>query len=198
MAEVTEAVKEGEQTPAVPATAEEAQVPTASEGVKPQEQEEEKDWHTLYENAKRATQEERAKRKEAEAEARRLAEERSKSEDQPESDDEGVKRFLKTEALTELNSMANYDVFVKDNYQAIQDEIKRNPVGGAEAAITRLKASVMDNLLKANVPPRVQNPANLTPTATPEERVKSRVFKDGSEEDLAVQKQLEERLSQIR
>lgn len=170
--EVKEDVKPvATQEPVVSSTTEEMQAPVVSEDVKPQE----KDTSVLYENAKRARDEERERRKVAEqaaADARaELARLQSAQSVQPEQDDEAVRRFYANEAKTNLLIMANTDPFVRDNIAELSNEIASNPEQGAEVAIQRLKASYMDTIIKSSdiaKPNKAPQAANAT--ATPEEQ----------------------------
>lgn len=151
----------------------ETQAPSVSEDVNTQDQ---ADYKALYEKAKeeaenkaRALKETREKEK-AEREARLALE--AQMQYQPpvqQNDDEAVQRFYANEAKTDLVSRSIVDPFVKDNYQLIQEELNRNPMQGADVAITRIKASIMDSIIKsadlAQPTPVQQTP---TPGAVPE------------------------------
>lgn len=169
--EVKEGVKEVAEAPVTPPVAEAPQAPTVSEDVKT----EEKDTSTLYENAKKARDEERARRKAAEQEAAaaraELARLQTTQPVQTEQDDEAVRRFYANEAKTDLLIRANTDPFVRDNIAELSQEIANNPEQGAEVAIQRLKASYMDAIIKSSdiAKPRTA-PQAANATATPEEQ----------------------------
>jgi len=159
-----------------------------TEPVEPQ-----KDYASLYENAKRALKETREKEK-AEREARIALEQQIQYQApvQPEQDDEAVQRFYANEAKTNLLIMANSDPFVRDNIAELSQEIASNPLQGAEVAIQRLKASYMDTIIKSSDIERPrQSTAPSNQTATPEARPTTAVL-DESLPDL--QSRLDEML----
>lgn len=168
--ELNQGVNPVAEAPATPPVAEAPQAPVVGEDVKPQE----KDTTVLYENAKKARDEERERRKAAEqaaadarAELARL--QASQQTVQPEQDDEAVQRFYANEAKTNLLIMANSDPFVRDNIAELSQEIAANPMQGAEVAVQRLKASYMDTILKSSDIERPRQTVNqVNQTATPE------------------------------
>lgn len=168
MAEQPNDVNPVVETPVAPSAPEAPQSPVVSEDVTTQE----KDYSVLYENAKKALKETREKEK-AEREARIHLEQQlqSQAQVQPEQDDEAVRRFYANEAKTNLLIMANTDPFVRDNIAELSQEINNNPEQGAEVAITRLKASLMDSIIKSSdVVSRQNAPRPASPQATPEEQ----------------------------
>jgi hypothetical protein len=197
MAETQTVVKEeGGQTSVESTSTGTNQAPLASEGVNTPTAEEMERTRTLYENSKKALAEARAKEKE-EREARLALEARLNATNYSgdnEPDDEGVTRFLKVEALTKLNSMANYDPIVRDNFQAIQEEVERNPNQGIQAATDKVLADTMRHILKASdvVTPRPSQ--GLSPQAMPEERTAPQE----TEEEKAIKADLDAKLAGIR
>lgn len=167
MAEQAEDVKPVVEAPVAPSAPEAPQAQPVSEDVKPPE----KDYGTLYENTKKALQE--AREKERAERATRIALEQqiqSQAQVQPEQDDEAVQRFYANEAKTDLLIKAQTDPFVRDNIAVLSEEIANNPTQGADIAITRLKASYMDNIIKSSdiVSPKPV-PTTSSPQATPED-----------------------------
>lgn len=198
MAEQANGVTPETAAPATPPVAPTAEVPTASEGVTPQEQS--ADYKALYEQAKqeaankaKALREAREK-EEAERQARLALEQQLNAQpDQTVQDDEAVKVFWENKAKTDLLTLQVTDPFVKDNFNLVLAELQKNPMQGADAAATRVKASIMDNIVKTAEVVKPVTPTTPTPGAVPETVVEQLA---GDEEQVI--NQMEARLKGIR
>lgn len=202
MAEMQEGVKAEEQAAPVTPPVTETATPTGSEPVQTQEQ---ADYKALYEKAKeeaenkaRALKETREKEK-AEREARLALEAQMQTQTQnqvpQQNDDEAVQMFYENKAKTDLLTLAVTDPFVKDNFNLVLEELQRNPMQGADVAATRIKASIMDNIIKSA---ELAQPTPVQQTPTPGAVPEAQNYETFAGDEQNVIDQMEEKLKRIR
>lgn len=121
-----------------------------------------KDYKTLYENARKALQQEREAKKALKAQP----------EVQPAiPEDETVKRFLQTEANAAIAIKLQTDPTFKDRLEAVQEYVAQG--NSIEMADKLAKGDIMDKILSGSVSEQQETlkPKQITPKAIPEETV---------------------------
>ncbi len=164
-------VNEADETVVEPSDTEEPKEPIVSEDGKTQAPDE-KDYRTLYENAKRAIQEKNRKIQELKT-PKREEQDSFAQQEEPEQD-EGVKRFLRTEADAYIARKAVTD----RSFMELLPEIEALVEQGVDirTAEQRIKASMFESISQAiHREPEIP-PTQLTPKAEqepPKEKEKS-------------------------
>lgn len=152
--------EEGSQPTADTTTAGTEQVPTASEGVK-NTGTDGKDYKVLYENARKAIQEknrtiQELKRPESTQDDEGVA-----------TDDDGVKRFLRTEADAYLTKKAMLDPVFKDLVPAIEALVEQGV--DVRTAEQRVKAQMFESMSTQIAKASEETPlTQIKPGAVPE------------------------------
>ena len=140
---------------------EQEQETTVSEDVNTQESDG-KDYKSLYENARKALKIEREKRHTQETVQPDFQEEQT-------NDDDGVKRFLQTEADAYIARKAVTDASFKELLPEIEALMQANPGMDIRTAETRVKVSMFESISYQINHESVHNlPNQIKPTATQE------------------------------